>query len=121
MYFYKCEICKKIIISKEPMIVSCCNQEMKELIPNTSEGAGEKHIPVVKMNGTELEVFVGEIMHPMIEDHFIEWILLEEENGYQIEYLKPEQEAKVKFQEVQGKAVYAYCNIHGLWKKEMEK
>ena len=93
---------------------------MEELEPNTQDGAHEKHLPVYKVEGNIVSVKVGEVTHPMLEAHYIEWIVVETNKGFQIKYLKPEQEPKAEFKLAQGEtveAVYAYCNLHGLWKK----
>ena len=88
-------------------------------IPGTSDGAKEKHVPVVTIDGNKVCVRVGEIEHPMVEAHYIEWIAVETSNGAQMKMLKPGQAPKAEFMLVEGEtieAVYAYCNLHGLWK-----
>ncbi len=94
---------------------------MELLKANTSDGALEKHVPKVILEGNDVEVVIGEVIHPMIQQHYIEWILLETKKGHQIKYLYPEQEPKHSFTLKDDKlvAVYEYCNLHGLWKKEM--
>ncbi len=95
---------------------------MEELTANTSDGAFEKHVPAVTVNGNTVEVMAGEVAHPMIEEHYIQFIILETDRGYQKKDLKPGEEPKAVFALADGKkavAAYEYCNLHGLWKKEI--
>ena len=92
---------------------------MKEIVANTVDAAQEKHVPVYTVNGNVVDVNVGSVAHPMTEEHLIEWVMLETEQGNQRKPLKAGQEPKVSFAISAGdkvKAVYAYCNLHGLWK-----
>jgi len=95
----------------------CCGEKMKELVPNTVEASGEKHLPVAELSGSRLTVTVGAVEHPMADVHYIQWIFLETENGGQIRYLNPGQAPNAVFELGSEKpvAVYAYCNLHGLW------
>ena len=89
-----------------------------EIIPGTVEAAREKHIPEFKVEDGKVLVQVGSVLHPMIDVHYIEWIYLETNLGDQIAFLKPGMEPKACFLLKEGeevKAVYAYCNLHGLW------
>jgi len=99
----------------------CCGEEMTLLKANTTDAATEKHVPVVTCNGDEVTVTVGEVEHPMAEEHFIQFVCLETEDGVLVEYLKPGQKPVAKFNLGGKKAVaaYEYCNLHGLWKKEL--
>ena len=94
---------------------------MDELIPNTVEASGEKHIPAVSVENGVVTVNVGSVDHPMQDVHYIEWVQLVTENGIQRKELKPGQEPHVVFHLGDDKpvAVYAYCNLHGLWKTEL--
>ena len=109
--FYKCSHCgnvvEKVVDSKVP--VFCCGQKMEELVPNTVEASGEKHIPVVTDLGDgRLKIEVGSVHHPMLEEHHIAFVYVETENGGIRVNLKDE-----------PVAVYEYCNLHGLWKVEL--
>ena len=121
--FYVCEHCGNIIgmVKDKGVPVMCCGQKMKELVPNTVEASGEKHIPAVTVEGNVLKVNVGSVNHPMAEEHFIEWVYVETENGGMRKNLKPGQEPNVTFALGDDKAiaVYAYCNLHGLWMAEV--
>ena len=93
---------------------------MKEIIPGTVEASKEKHIPVYTIEGNKVLVTVGEVEHPMQEEHYIEWISIQTKYGNQRKTLKPGEEPKKCFTICEGdevEAVYAYCNLHGLWKK----
>lgn len=121
--FYICDTCGNIITklqdSKVP--VQCCGTKMRELVPNTVEASGEKHIPVAEVKDSVVTVNVGSVDHPMVSEHWIEWVYLETERGGQIQYLNPEDAPNVQFAlgEEKPVAVYAYCNLHGLWKTEI--
>ncbi len=121
MKFFKCEKCGKIVamVKESACDTMCCGEAMKELVANTTDAAQEKHVPVYTVNGNVVEVVVGSTAHPMTEEHLIEWVSLQTEQGNQRKILKAGQEPKVKFAMCEGdkvKAVYAYCNLHGLWK-----
>lgn len=120
--FYVCEHCGNIIavVKESGVPVMCCGQKMKELVPGTTDAAVEKHVPVFEVNGNLVNVTVGEVEHPMLEEHYIEWISIQTKQGNQRKALKPTDEPKVSFALCEGdevEAVYAYCNLHGLWKK----
>ncbi len=120
MTFYRCSHCGNIIahIHDSGVRCYCCGEEMEPLSPNTSDGAGEKHIPVLSIEGNEVKVSVSTVEHPMLEQHFIEWILLETKQGRQRKLLKPGDIPTARFLLTEGDEVigaYAYCNLHGLW------
>ncbi len=99
--------------------VMCCGQKMTELIPGTTDAAVEKHVPVYEVKDNKVYVTVGSAEHPMIEQHYIEWVSLQTKFGNQRKALKPGEEPKVCFaicENDEVEAVYAYCNLHGLWK-----
>ena len=119
--FLKCEHCGNIVemIEDNGVPVVCCGQRMTELVAGTSDGAREKHVPVYEVNGSTVLVKVGEVAHPMIPEHYIEWIVLQTKNGVQRRELKPGEKPEAIFALCEGDevvAVYAYCNLHGLWK-----
>ncbi len=100
----------------------CCGQPMNLMEAQTvEEGAGEKHLPAVKLEGDKVLVKVGSIAHPMIDAHFIEWIYVQTEKGGQIKSLKPGETPEAEFALAEDKAiaVFAYCNLHGLWVTEV--
>ena len=119
--FYICGHCGKIValVKDSKVPVMCCGQKMEEIIPGTVEASKEKHIPVYEVEGNIVKVNVGSIDHPMEEVHFIEWVSLQTKEGNQRKALKPGSKPEVKFAMTPGDevvAVYAYCNLHGLWK-----
>lgn len=119
--FLKCEHCGNIVemIEDKGVPVVCCGQRMTELVAGTSDGAREKHVPVYEVNGSTVLVMIGEVAHPMIPEHYIEWIVLQTKNGVQRRELKPGEKPEAIFALCEGDevvAVYAYCNLHGLWK-----
>lgn len=122
--FFICKHCGNIIthLFSSGVKVVCCGEPMAELIPNTSDGAGEKHVPVVKVNGQEVTVEVGSVQHPSLPAHYIQWIALQTENGVQFRHLKAGDAPKAVFVLADGEkaiAAYEYCNLHGLWKAEL--
>ena len=102
-----------------PMI--CCGEKMEALQPNTVEASGEKHVPVVTVEGSTVRVNVGSMDHPMLPEHFIQWIYVQTEHGGQRKALQPGDAPGAVFSLVDDKAVavYAYCNLHGLWMTEL--
>jgi len=117
--FYRCEHCKNVIVKVHdggPVPV-CCGEPMKELTANTTEASQEKHLPVVTRENGKITVTVGAVEHPMTAEHYIEFIALETAKGFRIAYLNPGDHPAVDFYEDEPvTAVYAYCNLHGLWK-----
>ena len=119
--FYRCERCGNIIamVRDAGAPVSCCGEKTKELIPNTQDAAVEKHLPVYSMYGGKVYVSVGETPHPMMKEHYIEWVSLQTKFGNQRKELQPGQGTRVCFAVCDGdevEAAFAYCNLHGLWK-----
>ena len=121
--FYICPHCGNLIemVHDAGVKPHCCGQKMDELVPNSVEASGEKHIPAVSVSENAVEVNVGSVNHPMVEEHWIEWVHLVSEKGSQRKYLNPGEAPNVRFRLEDDKpvAVYAYCNLHGLWKKEL--
>ena len=98
----------------------CCGQKMTELVAGTTDAAVEKHIPVYEVKDNKIYVNVGEVEHPMMAEHFIEWVSVQTDKGTQLKKLAPGQKPEVVFaicEDEKVEAVYAYCNLHGLWKK----
>ena len=122
--FYICRHCGNLVglINDAGVPLMCCGQKMEALVPNTTEAAGEKHLPVVTVKDGVVHVNVGEVNHPMTEEHYIQWVYIETENGGQRRALKPGYAPEVSFCVSEDKplAVYAYCNLHGLWKTEIK-
>lgn len=117
--FYICKHCGNIIgmVNNAGVPIICCGEPMEELIPNSVDASQEKHVPVVTVDGDVITVDIGSAAHPMLPEHYIEWVYVLTENGGQRKALKPGQEPKAVFALKDDKAiaVYAYCNLHGLW------
>ena len=125
MTFYKCAHCGNIIahIHDSGVRCVCCGEEMQAMVPNTSDGAGEKHVPVIRAEGQKVTVTVGAVAHPMLDAHYIQWIILETAEGRQRKALKPGMKPEAAFMLTEGDrviAAYEYCNLHGLWKAEYD-
>lgn len=119
--FYYCKHCGKVIaiVKNTPVPTICCGEPMAELVPGVTDAAAEKHVPVIQIEGNVVTVSVGQVVHPMLEEHSIEWILLQTEKGIQKKWLKPGDEPKARFILDEGEkvvAAYEYCNLHKLWK-----
>lgn len=123
--FFICKHCGNLVgmIHSSGAPLTCCGDEMTELKANTSDGAKEKHVPVVEVNGNIVTVSVGSVPHPMIEEHHIEWVYLETSEGGQRKSLEVGAEPKVTFALTDGEkplAAFEYCNLHGLWRADIE-
>lgn len=121
--FYICETCGNIVayVKKSGVPVFCCGKKMQEIIPGTSDASTEKHVPVIAVDGNKVTVSVGSIAHPMVKEHYIEWISIETKEGNQRKVLAPEDAPMAEFMITdtdEVKAAYAYCNLHSLWKTE---
>ncbi|MCF0228492.1 MAG: desulfoferrodoxin [Parasporobacterium sp.] len=120
--FYVCEHCGNIIakVKDSGVPVMCCGQKMTEIVPGAVDAAVEKHVPQYEVVGSVVNVTVGSVEHPMAPEHFIEWISIQTKNGNQRKVLQPGDAPKASFALIEGdeiEAVFAYCNLHGLWKK----
>lgn len=123
--FLLCRRCGNLIemINDSGVTPICCGTDMNELTPNSVEATTEKHIPVVEIDGNIAKVTVGSTLHPMEEAHYIEWIYLETSIGIKRVKLNPKEEPIASFallEEETVVAAYAYCNLHGLWIKELK-
>lgn len=121
MLFYRCEGCGNFVTflgNKTACTPKCCGETMKELTPNTTDGATEKHVPVITQDGNKVTVTVGSVEHPMLDNHYIEWIILETSEGYSKKDLHPGDKPCASFILNDNETVvaaYEYCNLHGLW------
>ncbi len=120
--FYICPTCGNMVglIHGSMEHVTCCGKKMELMKANSTDAAQEKHVPVYEINGEDLIVKVGEIYHPMDEEHYISWIAQVSDNHTTRIALKPGDEPVVKFKYIPNSTIYAYCNKHGLWKKEID-
>ena len=120
--FYKCAHCgnviEKFVDSGVPVV--CCGTKMEELLPGMVDASVEKHVPKVTMlsNGY-MKIEIGSVHHPMTPEHYIAFIYIETESSGIYIRLKDEPVAEVCICNLKPIAVYEYCNLHGLWKKEM--
>ena len=120
--FYKCPICGNVIglIDGNAEHLRCCGQEMELLVANTQDASQEKHVPVYEHVDGEIVVKVGAVDHPMTKEHYIMWIAQVTEDRVTRVNLKPGDDVIVKFPYISNSVIYAYCNLHGLWKKEVK-
>ena len=119
--FFICKHCGNIIamIKDNGVSIQCCGEDMQKIIPGTTEASEEKHIPVYKTEGNTVIVSVGTVEHPMVPEHYIEWVCIESDVGFQYKRLLPNTPPKANFLLSKGesvKAIYAFCNQHSLWK-----
>lgn len=120
--FYKCSHCGNVIVKMvdSGVPVVCCGKPMEELVANTVDASLEKHVPHVTVPAEGLlKIEIGSVHHPMTSEHHIAFIYVETENGGVTAYLKDKPVAEVCVGKSKVVAVYEYCNLHGLWKKEM--
>ena len=123
--FYRCKCCGQIVamVEKKKCPIYCCNQEMEELVCNMVDASSEKHVPVVSVENNVITVKVGSVTHPMVEEHYIEWISITTNKGNQRKTLRPNEEPVAKFALLDGEEVltaYAYCNLHSLWANKLK-
>ena len=123
MKFFKCEKCGKIaVLFRESQCpTKCCGEAMVEIVPGTVDAAREKHIPDIVKDGSVIKVSVGSVEHPMLDAHYIEWIIAETNKGFQKKDLKPGDKPYAEFVMADGEelvAAYESCNLHGIWKAE---
>ena len=121
--FYRCEHCGNLVgmVNDAGVPLVCCGQKMTHLDPGTTDGAVEKHLPVVTVEGNTVKVEVGSVAHPMTEEHSIMWVYLQTDKGGQRKCLSVGEKPEVTFALYDEKpiSVYAYCNLHGLWKADL--
>ncbi len=123
MKLYKCNHCGNIIkfVIDKGVPVMCCGEKMQLLEPNTTDGAFEKHVPVIEQDGNKVTVSVGSTLHPMLEEHHIEFIILKTKHTSQKVVLSHTGEPKAVFYiapDDEVVAAYEYCNLHGFWQSK---
>lgn len=110
------------VLKGEEIPVSAAGEELAELVPGSVDAAAEKHVPVIEQNGNLVTVTVSSVDHPALPEHHIEWIILETREGGQKKMIPVGEKAQAVFALTEGDevvAAYEYCNLHGLWKKEV--
>ncbi|MDD2362119.1 MAG: desulfoferrodoxin family protein [Oscillospiraceae bacterium] len=121
--FFICKHCGNTVglIHNGSAPLICCGEHMEELVPNTVDASVEKHVPQAEYKEGIVNVRVGSVDHPMIKEHYIEWVYIQTDKGGQRKALKPGDQPAVTFAVIDDtpKAVFAYCNLHGLWLAEM--
>ena len=119
--FYKCSICGNIItvIEGNEKLIKCCGHEMEELVSNCVDAAVEKHVPIYEKVENIVKVKVGEIEHPMLDEHYIMFVASVVEDSINIIKLNPGASTEVTFNYSAGMKIYSYCNLHGLWVNEI--
>ena len=122
--FFICKHCGNLVgmIHSSGAQMICCGDPMTELVPGSVDASKEKHVPVIAVDGNTVTVTVGAVAHPMLDEHYIQWIYLETNKGGQRHELAPGGEPKTVFALAEGEkavAAYAYCNLHGLWKTDV--
>lgn len=120
--FYRCNHCGNIVsmVERKGGVLVCCGEAMTLLTANTTDAAQEKHVPVAVRVGEKINVTVGSVLHPMVPEHYIQWIAVVGDDYTQMVYLKAGDAPAAEFVVPQGAAtVYAYCNLHGLWAAEV--
>ena len=118
--FYRCEVCGNMValLKIGGGTLTCCGQAMTKLEPNTTDASKEKHVPTITRENGKIKVSIGSVLHPMTLEHYIEWIALDAGDRIEIVRLKPGMEPKTEYLDANKGTVYAYCNLHGLWKAD---
>lgn len=124
MKIYRCAHCGNIVfyLHDAGVPVFCCGEKMQLLQAGSVDAAVEKHVPAVTVDGSHIHAQVGSVIHPMAEEHYIEWIALETDRGVSVKWLKAGDAPEADFVLAEGEhpaAVYAYCNLHGLWRADI--
>ncbi len=121
MNFYKCSICGNVIelIDGDINRMTCCGQKMDHLVAHTEDEGYEKHIPAYTVEDGKLRVQIGDVLHPMLEKHYIMFIAVVKGDKITRIDLKPNEDPVAYFEYEEGSTIYEYCNIHGLWKKDL--
>jgi superoxide reductase len=124
--FFRCRYCGNFagMIKFSGALPICCDEPMQELVPNTVDASAEKHVPVVTVEGDKVTVTVGSVLHPSLPEHHIEWIYLQTCCGGYRKCIEIGKETRVTFTLAEGDcpiAAFEYCNLHGLWKKDINK
>lgn len=116
--FFRCNKCGKIecVVEEQQKDLTCCGEQMEELKANTVDAAVEKHVPVYTIDGENVNVKVGDVEHPMTEEHYIMWIAYFDNNNVEFKKLTPTDKPEASFKKTEQFEIYAYCNLHGLWK-----
>ncbi|NCB52669.1 MAG: desulfoferrodoxin [Clostridia bacterium] len=121
--FFICKHCGNLVgmINNSGVPMICCGEKMTELVPGSVDASHEKHVPVAAVEGDTLTVDIGSAAHPMTEEHYIQWVYVQTETGGQRKCLTPGSKPQAAFALGGEKptAVFAYCNLHGLWKTEL--
>jgi superoxide reductase len=121
--FYRCNHCGNIfgVIYDAGVVPVCCGEPMEALAANSTDAAQEKHVPVIERDGASVVVKVGSVPHPMLDEHYIQWVLVTQGDFSEMAALKPGEEPSAAFTLPDASApilAYEYCNLHGLWKAE---
>lgn len=118
--FYRCKHCGNIItfLNESGAPISCCGEPMTKLVANSTDAATEKHVPEIKKVNGNVQVTIGSVLHPMQTEHYIEWIACVSDGKVEFRYLEPGAEPIAEFYHVNAGMIFAYCNLHGLWKAE---
>ena len=124
MKFYICKHCGNVItkLTSSQVPVQCCGEDMQPLEAGVTDAAVEKHVPAVTVEGNLVKVHGGSVTHPMTAEHLIQWVAVVTDRDALIHWFHPEEAPEAVFALAEGqqaKEVYAYCNLHGLWKKEL--
>jgi desulfoferrodoxin ferrous iron-binding domain len=118
--FYRCKHCGNLItfLNNSGAAVICCGEPMTKLEANSTDAATEKHVPVIQKMEDKVKAVIGSVSHPMLAEHYIEWIACVSDNRVEVQYLEPGQEPAAEFYGISSGSIYAYCNLHGLWKSD---
>lgn len=120
--FYRCPVCGNVIyvLNGDIKRVRCCGKEMEMINANSQDASVEKHVPYCEIENNIVNVRIGEVLHPMEEEHYIMWVAMVSGDDISIKHLSYTDSPEVVFEYKMDASIYAYCNKHGLWKKELK-
>ncbi len=121
MKIFKCEKCGNIVelLEDNKGVLTCCGEVMVEVLPNTVDAAVEKHVPFTQVEDDVVYITIGEVDHPMTDEHYITWVAAVYDDSVLKYVFKPGETPEAVFDYEKGMVIYSYCNLHGLWKKEL--
>ena len=119
--FFKCKHCGQIVykVKNTEVPLICCGEIMQELVAGIEDASHEKHVPCHEVSGGVLKVNVGAVEHPMLAEHYIEWVAVRTNKTIYLTNLNPTEKPYAEFvlkENEEVEEVFAYCNLHGLWK-----
>jgi len=124
--FYRCNLCDQLVLVLDKRVspLICCGSEMEYLTSRNDDQVKEKHVPSYVRNGNEVTVSVGSTLHPSSKEHYIDWVAILTNKGYQVKYISRNELPITKFfldKDEELLSIYSYCNLHSLYEKKIKE